>query len=601
MARTVKIGKECARDREDGMAGVVARVILCSGIQIVCFWAMVMTLCSCGLFVGLAPNAVYLIVAFFASIVLLYWLSSWEKAIVIMAGGVSFAALVISCMIAAQFIDWSYDGNMYHKIAVVALADGWNPLKGTVADTDTFLSVYDVGANAALWIDHYAEGVWAFSACIYSLTHDLEMAKCYTLLAMFAVAFLLTGLLRIQGYKWWQAILVGIVAAANPISLAQFTVYYNDAFLMLSLGALLIGLIVIAHPGIQHIRNPALLLVTCAFIGCVGTKFTGLAYAGVFSLAFCMLYIAFFLKGRKRFDLKAIIKIGIILVAVVLFSVLVVGYSPYVTNFLNEGHPFYPLFGEGAVDIMTSNSPSWITNAPDNIQRIAISLFSPVSNSYAGNESVVPTFKTPLTWTDVELSRLQSCDLRLSGFGVLFSGIFLVCCIITPIALEVWCRQCRPMFACFVVYLLTSIALMLGLSDSWWARYSGYSYYFVVFVFVFLFWCINTCQRRAGRVMGIISVTVLSALVLANSALFVAYNVYPHYMESRSWSKMIDEWEDITQSGEMQLHIGVVGSQPGLVFTLRDRGIPFVYEGGDPEGFDLGKKVQHLLYRVDES
>lgn len=601
MANTGKIGKGCVRDRESGIAGVAARVLLCSGIQIVCFWAMVMTLCSCGLFVDLTPNAVYLIVSFFASIALLYYLSSWKKVIVIMAGALSLAALVISCMIAAQFIDWSYDGNMYHKVAVVALADGWNPLKGTVADTDTFLSVYDAGANAALWIDHYAEGIWAFSACIYSLTHDLEMAKCYTLLAMFAVGFLLTGLLRIQGYKWWQAGLVGIVAAANPISLAQFTVYYNDAFLMLSLGTLLIGLIVIADSSIQHIRNLALLLVVCAFVGCVGTKFTGLAYAGVFSLAFYALYVVFFLKGGKGFDLKALIKIGATLIAVVVFSVLVVGFSPYVTNFINEGHPFYPLFGEGAVDIMTSNSPSWITNASDNVQRVAMSLFSPVSNSYVGNEPAIPTFKTPLTWTDVELVRLQSCDLRLSGFGVLFSGVFLACCIIAPVALEVWYRRCRLMFACFAVYLITTIALMLGISDSWWARYSGYSYYFVVFVLVFLLWGINTYQRRAGKTIRAISATVLSILVLTNSIFFIVYNVYPHYMESRSWNKTIGEWEDVTQSGGAELHIGVVSSQPGLVFTLRDRGIPFIYEGRDPEGFDPDKKVQHLLYRIDEN
>ncbi len=40
---------------------------------------------------------------------------------------------------------------------------------------------------------------------------------------------------------------------------------------------------------------------------------------------------------------------------------LLFGWSPYVLNFVRFGHPFYPLMGAGAADIMAGNTPEALT------------------------------------------------------------------------------------------------------------------------------------------------------------------------------------------------------------------------------------------------
>lgn len=558
-----------------------------------------MALCAIGLFFGFPLQAAYVIVSFCVVVALSAFLSEWAGKVVMISAAVSLCAIALSCFLAGQFIDWSCDGNMYHKIAVAALSEGWNPFRGSVADAEAYSFVYPEGSSAVLWVDHYAQGLWEFSSCLYAFTHNMEASKCYTLLAMLALSFLVSGYLGVKGFKGWQACVAGLVAGANPIALAQFSTYYNDAFLVLSLGILIVGLIMIADSDALALRGIALLAVASAFVGCVGTKFTGLAYAGMFSLAFACLYIVFGVQRRNGFSFRELLKLGTFLVGTVLVSVLVIGFSPYVTNYIHEGHPFYPLFGEGAVDIMTGNSPSWITGMSSSIEKVITSLFSPVSNPYLGHESAEPLFKVPFTWDESELSWLRSCDLRMSGFGVLFSGSFILCLLVCPVMLVVLYRRCRLFFACFVAYLIATVGLMLGLSDSWWARYSGYAYYFVVFVLVFLFFDANSRKKAwYRRVSAFTSVTLLVCL-LANSAFFFSYNIVPHWLDSREWYDTIDSLAEVTERDDVDLHIGVRGAQPGLLYTLRDWGIPFEYEGINPEGFVADGELQHLEYRFN--
>lgn len=578
---------------------VFAAVVLCSGVQLVVFWATTMAFCAVGFFFQLSVNWVYLLPSFFFGILVFGPALDWNVRRLFATSILSAVSIVGSCIFAAQFIDWSCDGNMYHKIAVVAMADGWNPLLGSVAEWPTFLEAYPSGSQASLWVDHYAHGVWEFSACFYSLTHNLEASKGYTVLAMIALGFLLTGLLRIKGLKRWQAIAVGSIAAANPIALAQCSTFYCDGFLALNIGVLLVGLIIVADGNLLQFRKAALFLVVGAFIACAETKFTGLAFAGVYALAFAFLYIIFGVRKKKGFRVCDLVCLGMTLVGAVLLSTLVVGFSPYVTNYLSGGHPFYPLFGDGAIDIMTSNAPSWITGASNNLEKIIISLFSPVSSPHVGYEPIMPELKIPFTWDQLELNRLSLCDPRMGGFGVLFSGIFLACIPIAAGVLLSPMRRTSLLTSCFLTYFVVTVGLMLGLSDSWWARYSGYAYYSFCFLLVFLFAGSN--PKRGGKYSSAFRLAgvIVSALLLLNALFFVKYNVVHHFDESREWCEVLDEWADRKYEDGKELHVGALESQPALIYTLKDLGIEFIYEGLNPDGFDPNDRIQYLVYKIE--
>ena len=76
---------------------------------------------------------------------------------------------------AALFHDVSWDGQVYHQPAVLALAGGWNPLH------DGPLSLAERPDN--LWINHYPKAAWVAQAILLRLTGSLEAAKGLQLLA----------------------------------------------------------------------------------------------------------------------------------------------------------------------------------------------------------------------------------------------------------------------------------------------------------------------------------------------------------------------------------------------------------------------------------
>lgn len=73
-------------------------------------------------------------------------------------------------------------------------------------------------------------------------------------------------------------------------------------------------------------------------------KFTGLAYAAVFSLVFYIFWLACDL-AKKRFNKSKTIKITAFFAIAVVFSLCIVGYSTYVKNTIEHGLPFISAYG----------------------------------------------------------------------------------------------------------------------------------------------------------------------------------------------------------------------------------------------------------------
>lgn len=546
-----------------------------------------MTVPEIGLMFGIPVMGWMVPFAFLLSVLLVGIASeSGTARITLSAAVIAFVTVILSSVICGAFVDFSYDGNTYHKQAVMFLAQGWNPLQEPLSEWRGFQSMYPNGDVCSLWIDHYARGTWLYGASMYQLTGWIEAGKSYTLVAMMAAALMLAALLRLRGFRKWQCALVALLAAVNPITVPQFITFYNDAFLMMELLLLLIGLYTVALGNACDlgVRRISMLVFVCAFTACVQTKFTGLAYAGLFSVAFLVVYGVQAAKARGtqdgRYAIRRFLIMGFLMLCTLIVAVGVLGYSPYITNFLNNGNPFYPLAGEGAVDIMTPNQPA-IFASMSTLQKELVSLFSQFATAEA-EDAYELSLKVPLSISLSELRELPACDTHISGFGILYSAIAIVniVCVIPMLAIS---RKRWPAFfmGC-IAYYVCVIVLMLLFSDGWWARYSSYRYFSSIILLAFLLKLWNetdraTFMKRVAKPLAVI----FTGLLIANTALFLVLNTGVQFVRSCALNGQFIEMGQ--RAGVLPLHLASENAELGLLFNLDSMDIPYVYEGPEAE------------------
>lgn len=598
-----------------------------AGAVLACFVALAMMVPAIGLPFGVPVMGWMIPFAFLLAVLLVALVSeSGTSRCTLLAGCLALVAVVLSAVACGCVLDLSYDGNTHHKQAVAFLAQGWNPLREPVADFAPFQELYPGGSVIQLWIDHYARGAWLYGAAMYDLTGWIEAGKSYTLVAMCATGLMLGAFLSRRGLASWQCVTVALLAAVNPITVPQFITYYNDALLMMCLLLVLLSLYMVALANAGRLqdasmRRTALLVFTCAFIACAQTKFTGLAYAGLFSLAFLVVFgvQAAVLRGPA---VRRFVALGLLMAGTVVVSVGVVGFSPYVTNLLGFGNPFFPLAGEGAADIMTSNSPAGFDDMSQ-LQKEFVALFSQLLQIGQDVDGSETTLKVPLSIELGELKYLRAPDARISGFGVLYSGIAIVnfLCVIPMLAIS---RKRWPVFfACCVAYYASVIALAVIFTDSWWARYSSYRYFSSIILLAFLFklWNPNSAsafaqpkssftvqdgQAPAPRLaedhpMAIRAATVIFALLLAlNTTFYLALNTCVQYARSCvTYGQLLDLGHLAEETGD-PLRLYAQTPEIGLIFDLNDLGISCTYEGPAPDTLAPDGELHRFLYTCKE-
>jgi len=288
---------------------------------------------------------------------------------------------------------------------------------------------------------------------MYKLTDQIEIGKMFNLLLLAASFFLsVAAMLTAFPTKKGRAVLVSLLAAFNPVVLTQATSYYIDG----QLGSLILIICALGYLLFKQYRSLVLFTLCAALMLLAQIKFTALVYAVLLG---CGLLILFFFYDRQR-KWKSLL--GWLSVSL-LITVVIVGFNPYVTNTLSKGHPFYPLSGKGAVDIMTSNSPHNFKEI-NALQKLGTSLFSKSANIATPNDT---TFKWPFTVTFDELMVFYGPDVRVSGMGPLFGGVLLLCCLLLFLLLTSDRAKSKPFLVISALLLLTVIVN----PESWWARY----------------------------------------------------------------------------------------------------------------------------------
>jgi len=489
-----------------------------------------------------------------------------EKIAGVVLGVVVLIAGVFACL---NVYDFAHDSNWYHKAAVGALKNGWNPI---YQNFEEFADTANLGIKdlryAMTWTNHYPKATWLFGASIYSLTDNIESAKVMNILMMYIVFSYLFFYLSDYRLKGYQAFVLSLLTVVNPITLPQMFTLYTDNLLLSALFLMIGVLFTIADNAFNICKKFQYASLFCAVVICVNVKFTGLAYA----MVFCLLFYGILLwNSYKQYKLKEMFQKATIFLAVTFgVGVLLVGSSSYVKNLFTRGNLFYPLMGEDAVDIMTGNQPDRFEEMIGP-HKVFVSLFSETSNIYGDN---FPKLKIPFTLDEKEIQIAnKGFDVRIGGFGPLFSGIFCISLLISIVGMYKLFGNSRKWFYMVSGVIGISILLLLCISESWWARYSPYVYLLPIFALIMLFIGWNECRTKQLKVLFGFMSAALVALLVVNSSFFAQY-IVSCAKETVETKQVLSSLKEETKESVAEISLSYP-SNFGLEFNLKDYDINY--------------------------
>ena len=408
----------------------------------------------------------------------------------------------ITCLLCGHVYDDSADGNGYHKFAIGLLKNGWNPIYDS---QEEIIKKLDLDAEENLWVEHYPKATWIYGANVYKLTNNIETAKTFNLMSVFTLFFIITYLINKFYQKKLIAIMLAIGACTFPIIWQQIFCLYLDGFM----GIILLLLIIYFYLFIKNDQNKEYFIMSASLIIIISNiKFTGLFYAGIFCLGY---YIYYLINKIKSKNYKSLIKTTISFIIVLIIALLIVGSNSYIKNLITKGNPLYPIIGKDKVDIITPQQPQLFANKSP-IEKNFYSIFSYTANYATTFNKGTPKLKLPFT-SDINNELLSIVeDTRVGGFGIYFSGIFIISIIVIIVyaILKIKNKEYEKLIFIGTPFMIT-ILLMFFFGESWWARYSPQTYFIVLMALFILL----TSQTKKAYVLA----TILLLLCSFNSAL----------------------------------------------------------------------------------
>lgn len=473
-----------------------------------------------------------------------------------------------------KIYDSTADGNTYHKLAVGCLKNGWNP---NYEDSQDFTrekgNIFDPSEENVntKWVDHYAKATEIFGAVIYAFTNNIESGKGYTLILMYsAFGILFSYLYHDKKRNLFTSLIIPFLLVFNAITVVQIFNYYVDGALMISILLIIYSLIVESENNSTD-NKENLLILAINIIWCINIKFTGIGFAGIFCLVFYIYWLIKAFKENSENGIKILKKYTIFYIIVVIISIAIVGYSSYVRNTIDHGHPLYPLKGEGHVDNMVLMEQPTSFKDKNHLEIFLISIFSKgenVSPSYS-NQNIQPTLKIPFTVSMDEIENYCIPDIRVGGYGPLFSIIFIASIIGTIYIIVKLIKQKRwNLFVPYILIISTITGLILALDGNYWARYIPYFYAIPMMVLIDLLW---DKENKIKFLLGII----LSIIMLINVNM-VLYTTVKSTKISNSYIKNVlgnfIEYYNENKENEISIKLNHMGLQ-GVLYNLNDLGI----------------------------
>ena len=491
----------------------------------------------------------------------------------IILGIIIFAGVTF---VEGKVYDTTADGNTYHKLAIGSMKNGWNP---AYEDSQDFKmedgNAFDTSEDNinTLWIDHYAKGTEIFAAVIYAFTGNIESGKGYTLLLMYvAFGIIFSYLYTDRKRNIFTSLIIPFLLVVNAITVVQIFNYYVDGALMISILLILYACIVESikdkyEGGYNQKEN--LFILACNIILCINIKFTGLAFAAMFCFVFYVYWLLkTYIKEKPNF-IKVVKEYTIFYIITVIASIGVIGYSSYTRNMIDHGHPLYPLYGEGHVDNMVvQEQPSSFADK-NHLEIFLISIFSKgenVSPTYS-EANIQPTLKIPGTITIEEINNYSIPDIRVGGFGPLFSIVFIISIISTIYIIIKFIKEKKwDLFIPYILILVVVAFLILLLDGNYWARYIPYFYAIPIFTLTYLLWDNDKkIKYTIGVILSIIMIINISLVTYANLKATRANDLYA--------GNKINEFVQYAHDNEVvEIKLNHSGVQ-GALYNIDDRGV----------------------------
>ena len=530
---------------------------------------------------------------FCSSVICFYSNKNIKKTIWITLFGILI--LIVTIVICEHTFDFSWDGNTYHKTMTAFMKNGWNPLKVTFYD----YAASDIPSCAVLsqtWLDAYPKGAEIFAACIYAITGNIEGGKCFNILACIAMCFISCGFLgETTSLRRGQKIICSILLALNPVAFSQFFTYYIDGLLwqFFLLCIFCLAYLTLCEDG-RLIKYCYYMIFISIVIG-LNLKFSSLIYFGLPCIVFFVYWVIKKRKELKQSDEKRKIMSRFAILALGAISgTCYVGATSYMINLLRHKNPVYTMIGEGATDLITVQLPDVYQNM-NNISRFICSLFSKTNGSKTIEQV---EWKIPFTIYKSEFLPAHSCDVRTAGWGILFSGIFIISMAVIIFALIRYHKIKKEV--CHAIYLFFGIMIgaIIFVPGLCWARYFGALFYVPVCAMIYLFMEYNKRNKTMYNVLAVVIAVLLGAnmipnIVFSDEILTDEYSVIENELQ---------EFKNITEENEVVVGYNNRGRFSGRIFTLEDMGITDFTFGEVDENEVTGDIFSYygLVYKIVE-
>ena len=434
--------------------------------------------------VSITKYAFYL--ALLASFSLNYFINNKQKPLLKLLSIILPLFIIgLSIFLNGKIYDYTWDGNSYHKSTIGMMISGWNPLYERMEDFDkNNNNPINVADNSYIWGNHYAKASHIYAANIGAVTHNIESGKSINTISIIMFFCFSFSILLYSLKKVIRSLTLSLCFITCTTICSQFLTNYVDLLVYIYFFLIILLFFAFDYFKLFGKKNDLLLIVYfMALVIAINIKFSLFAYAGLYCLGY---YIWYLLRlKKKQIDKKFFIKFTIDSILAVFVAVFFVGLSVYPKNFIKNGNPFYPLMGDGKIDIMTVNSPDYFENKSA-INKFIIATFSKADNISKAS-GLKASYKVPFSIYKSELAVQYSCDLRISGNGLLFSGILLMCLIIYAFNLKKIYKNDNNLFYLMIIPTILTIVLVFTLGESWWARYFPELHLIIFFALLSLF------------------------------------------------------------------------------------------------------------------
>lgn len=403
---------------------------------------------------------------------------------------------IVSGIYSYYLFDKAGDGRWYHQDTMILIRHLWNPLTDyynvNLSDKYIFSKTYPI-ANEML------------ATSFYLIFNNIQIGKIInTLLSLYLFSIMYLFLSALSELNNKDKIWISIFTAFTPIVCAQIFSYYLDGNLYICFTILMLSTFIVVSRASVLLENKYFWYLHI-FVSCIilcNLKATGLIYA-ILILVTINIY-GYFLASKKY--------INIYFLVCIIISQVFFGWHPYVQNIIYGHHIFWPIIGEGSVDILTMlDSPVY----PKYLQPI-LSYLVP----YPLNFDVLTLMP------DIKI--YARTDARFGACGIFFGILLIVSVYVLIKQLAKYKRSNQNIQNIMIVLSIITIMSILINPKFWFAKYVPQICLLPIFALVIIIANQDSLWRRYHRfIIGMFIIN--SALFLFGTltlTLYRSYNLY---------------------------------------------------------------------------